>query len=53
MGKDARTLCKWDKDRIKENLKELRKIVSAPRFVCRKCGRAAQKEDYLCKPEDL
>jgi len=53
MAKDGKPLCKWDKDDIKDNLKELKKIVSEPQYVCRKCGRAAKKEDHLCKPEDL
>jgi hypothetical protein len=46
-------LCKWDKDDIKDKFKELKKIVSEPSYVCLKCGRAAKKEDHLCKPEDL
>jgi hypothetical protein len=53
MAKDSKPLCKWDKDEIKDNFKELKKIVSEPRYVCRKCGRAAKKEDNLCKPEEL
>lgn len=53
MGKDTKTLCKWDKDEIKDNLKELKKIVAEPRYVCKRCGRAARKEDHLCKPEPL
>lgn len=53
MGKEAKTLCKWDKEEIKDNLKELKKIVAEPRFICRKCARAARKEEYLCKPEPL
>lgn len=53
MAKDAKQLCKWDKDEIKDNLKELKKIVAQPRFICRKCARAARKEEYLCKPEPL
>ena len=53
MAKDSKTLCKWDKDDIKDNLKELKKLVAEPRFICRKCARAAKKEEYLCKPEPL
>ncbi|HBA89200.1 MAG TPA: hypothetical protein DCZ75_14830 [Geobacter sp.] len=53
MPKDIKQLCKWDKDEIKDNLKELKKIVGMPRFICRKCARAARKEEYLCKPEPL
>ena len=53
MSKENKPLCKWDKEDIKDNFKELKKIVSEPRFVCRKCGRAAKKEENLCKPEPL
>ncbi len=52
MTKD-KTLCKWDKDEIKDNMKTLKKLVSEARFICRKCGRAARKEESLCKPEEL
>jgi hypothetical protein len=53
MAKDTKELCKWDKDEIKDKLKDLKKIVSEPRFICRKCARAARKEEHLCKPEPL
>jgi hypothetical protein len=53
MSKGNKTLCKWDKDDIKDNLKELKKIVAQPRYVCKKCGRAAKDDDLLCKPEEL
>ncbi|GAW65530.1 hypothetical protein GPEL0_01r0465 [Geoanaerobacter pelophilus] len=53
MSKENKPLCKWDKDEIKENLKELKKLVAEPRFICRKCARAARSEALLCKPEPL
>jgi len=53
MGKDNKPLCKWDKDEIKDKFKELKKVVAEPRFICKKCGRAAKKEEFLCKPEEL
>ena len=53
MAKDTKELCKWDKDEIKDKLKDLKKIVSEPRFICRKCARAARKEEHLRKPEPL
>lgn len=53
MAKVGKPLCKWDKDDIKDDFKELKKIVSEPRFICRKCGRASKKEEWLCKPEPL
>ena len=53
MAKDTKQLCKWDKDEIKDNLDKLRKLVAEPRFICRKCGRAAKESDHLCKPVKL
>jgi hypothetical protein len=53
MSKEPKHLCKWDKDEIKDDLDKLRKLVDEPRFICRKCGRAAKDSDYLCKPVKL
>ena len=53
MSKDKKTICKWDKDEIKDNLDKLREIVIPPKFICSKCGRVAKKGDFLCKPVDL
>jgi hypothetical protein len=49
----SRTLCEWKKHEIVEDTEELAKIVCDPRFVCRKCARAAHKEKHLCKPIPL
>ena len=53
MSKNQKELCKWDKDDIKDKLEKLKKLVDEPRFICRKCGRAANDSDNLCKPEKL
>jgi hypothetical protein len=52
MGK-KKSLCKWDKDEIKDDLDKLIDIVTPARYICRKCGRVAKDEDYLCKPHKL
>ena len=49
----SRTLCEWKKHEIAEETVALAKIVRDPRFVCRKCARAAHKDKYLCKPMPL
>lgn len=49
----SRTLCEWKKHEIAEETAELAKIVCDPRFVCRKCARAAHKDKHLCKPIPL
>jgi hypothetical protein len=53
MGKGKKTICKWDKDEIKDDLDKLKDIVMPPQFICRKCGRVAKESDYLCKPVEL
>jgi hypothetical protein len=49
----SRTLCEWKKHEIVEETDELAKIVCDPRYVCRKCARAAHKDKHLCKPIPL
>lgn len=49
----AKTLCEWKKHEILEETEELLRIVGDPRFVCRKCARAAHQEKHLCKPIPL
>ncbi|MFT7009491.1 MAG: hypothetical protein ACJAXJ_004040 [Colwellia sp.] len=49
----AKTLCKWKKKEIEQNIHELTKIVSKPRFICKDCVRAACDKSYLCKPLKL
>jgi len=49
----AKTLCKWKKKEIEQNIHELTNIVSKPRFICKDCARAACDKSYLCKPIKL
>jgi hypothetical protein len=53
MAKESKHICKWDKDEIRDELDKLKEIVTAPRYICRKCGRVAKESSYLCKPVDL
>jgi hypothetical protein len=34
-------------------VKEMRERVKDPKFICEVCGRAANKEEYLCRPVKL
>jgi len=43
-------ICKWKKERIKDDMKLLKSIVKNPKYICQKCGRAAGKKQWLCKP---
>jgi hypothetical protein len=53
MSADTKTLCKYKKEKIEENLETLKKIVKDPKFICRKCARSAKDDKYLCKPATL
>lgn len=48
-------LCKLanKKDYLDKNLEEYIKLVGEPKFLCKKCGRAAEKEKQLCKAKKL
>lgn len=50
---DKDHICKWKKDQIKTDLKLLKSIVKNPKFICQKCGRAANKKQWLCKPVSI
>ncbi len=47
------TLCKWDKDQIKEEWNALVAIISEPTHICKKCARAVNDKDRVCKPEKI
>jgi hypothetical protein len=49
----VKKLCSWSKKKIKRDLHELKTIVSVPTHLCRTCGRAANVEARLCKPERI
>ena len=53
MGDKDETLCKWKKGEYEEQFKDLRDIVTKPKYACMKCGRAAKSKKYLCKPNPL
>ena len=48
----TKTLCDL-LDKIKPTSKEYLALVDNPRYVCRKCGRAANKKKRLCDPYKL
>lgn len=47
------SLCKWRKDEVKANLKNLYDLVGNPEFICTKCLRSSRLEGTLCKAEKL
>jgi hypothetical protein len=46
-------LCDWSKDELRKHFEQLCQIVAEPRFVCKKCGRAANRKKWLCDGEKL
>jgi hypothetical protein len=40
-------------ERGEVTLAQMKALVRNPKFVCRKCGRAAAKEENLCEPVPL
>lgn len=46
------TLCELEKH-LDKHLEEYKDLVRQAAYVCRRCGRAARREDNLCKPEPL
>lgn len=49
----AKTLCDWSKKDIEKHWDELRALVENPRYICRKCARAASTSKVLCKPRKI
>jgi hypothetical protein len=35
------------------DLKAIKRLVSSPKFICKACGRVANRRDNLCKPVRL
>ncbi|MFW6347592.1 MAG: hypothetical protein ACOC2C_03145 [Cyclonatronaceae bacterium] len=53
MAKLNKSFCKLDKKDVKEHLHEIMPLVAQPRFVCKKCARAAGSRKNLCGPQAL
>ncbi len=46
-------LCGLKKTALKDNLVEVQRFVSNPRYICCKCARVANDGSKLCKPEKM
>ncbi|MBN1102669.1 MAG: hypothetical protein JXL84_04550 [Deltaproteobacteria bacterium] len=53
MAKKEKKLCKWKADDLNESLDEFMDIIRKPKFLCKKCGRVADKEKWLHKPVSI
>jgi len=50
MAKKDKRLCKWKEDDLSNKFDKYLNIVRNPKFVCKKCGRVADKKGWLHKP---
>lgn len=52
MGKDlqSKSLCKWGKEEIIENIEQIYELTADPKYVCEKCARVARTKSNVCKP---
>ena len=48
----SKTLCELKRD-LKHDFDSYALLVCQPRFVCKDCGRAANKKKYLCNPRKI
>ncbi len=53
MAKKEKPLCKWKENDISKKIDKFADIVRNPKFVCKKCGRVADKKNRLHKPAPL
>jgi lipopolysaccharide biosynthesis regulator YciM len=51
--KPKQELCEWSKAQLREHFELLEQIVAKPKYVCPKCGRAANAKKWLCKAKKL
>ena len=50
---DSKSLCDWSKSELKDNARQLAKLVCDASHYCTKCGRVANDRQVLCKPKKL
>jgi hypothetical protein len=48
----AKSLCELDK-LLKKDFDAYSALVNQPRFICAKCGRAANQKKNLCEPKKM
>ena len=48
-----KTICKLKKDDLRNLLPTIAAAAAKSQFICKKCGRIAPDQKWLCKPLDL
>jgi hypothetical protein len=47
---DKKTLCEiFKKDMSKDELRKYVSLLNSPKYICKKCGRAANEKERVCK----
>ncbi len=50
----SKKVCKLVKKELpKEDIESYLEYILPAKYLCKKCGRTACKEDYLCKPDKI
>ncbi len=50
---DKKCLCSMKKEDIEKRINEIMKMVNTPKYVCKKCARAANEKEFICKPVEI
>jgi len=50
MSEKVKSMCKWDKDKLKKAFPVFREMVVGAKYACLNCGRVAKRKKDLCKP---
>jgi hypothetical protein len=53
MGSHIKSMCKVDRKLIDKYPEEFFTAVNKPKYVCKKCLRAASDKAFLCSPKSL
>jgi hypothetical protein len=46
-------MCKLSQPSGNFDLEKVKKLANDPKYICKCCGRVANKKENLCMPEDL
>ncbi len=46
-------LCSMKKEDIEKRINDIMKMVNTPKYVFKKCARAANEKEFICKPIEI
>jgi hypothetical protein len=53
MSDKPKSMCDMKKDTLKRYFDRYLELVKNPEYACKKCGRVASEEKWVCKPISL